>query len=150
MRLSTKQIYDLESIMYFIPKTIEHIEITHEDVKMFFEYSDKGLHKEKTGTFVLLPKELQNGFNALIEGKKWRGINMMMYEEGVLDGTMPYYTLLGGYDGTRKRKWYELWKPKYVHYHIPMPRSVVDFMEKEMFKGKDAELIEKVYQQLIK
>lgn len=30
-----------------------------------------------------------------------------------------------------------------------MPRSVVDFLKREMFKGKDAEIIESVYNLII-
>lgn len=43
---------------------------------------------------------------------------MGMYEEGVLEGSMPYSVILDG-----------------------MPKSVVEFMAKEMFKGRDADSI---------
>jgi len=35
-----------------------------------------------------------------------------MYEKGVLDGSMPYHTILGGYSGTKYRKWYEFGRLK--------------------------------------
>jgi hypothetical protein len=54
-----------------------------------------------------------------------------MYEPGVLEGTMPYYTILGGDDK-------------------PAPRAVVDFIKKEMFQGHDSELIETCYQDILK
>lgn len=144
--MTKKQENDIEICRYFIPDIIKHIPITKQDIQMFLEWSEQGKHKDKTGTWAILPKELQNGFNALIEGKQWRGIHMQMYEDGVLDGTMPYFTLLGGYDTTLKIKWWQFWKPKFTHVHKPIPRNVVEYMKKEMFKGHDADLIEKVYQ----
>ena len=45
---------------------------------------------------------------------------------------MPYYTILGGEEGDE-----------------PVPRSVVDFMKRTLFKGIDAELIETVYQWIL-
>ena len=54
---------------------------------------------------------------------------MEMYEEGVLERSMPYFVLLGGYQGEK-----------------PMPRNVVNFMKKEMFKGIDGNVIENAYQ----
>jgi hypothetical protein len=66
---------------------------------------------------------------------------MEMYEEGILDGSTPYFVLLGG--ATKKRKWYQFWKEKWIN--EPIPRSVVDFMKKEMFKGHDVETIEMAY-----
>jgi len=68
----------------------------------------------------------------LLEGKRWQGIHMQMWEDGNLDGTIPYWVLMGGED------------LKEI-----LPRIVVDFMKKEMFKGIDAELIEKVYQDVL-
>ena len=53
-----------------------------------------------------------------------------MFEDGVLDGSMPYYVILGGGE-------------------VPIPRYVVDFMKKAMFKGEDIDLIEKVYQDIL-
>lgn len=83
-------------------------------------------------------------FNALCEAKRWRGIHMEQYEQWILDGSTPYFILLWGL--SKKRKWYQFWKPKF--YNDPIPRSVVDFMKKEMFKWHDAELIERVYKLL--
>ncbi len=72
-----------------------------------------------------------------------------MYEDGVLDGSMPYFVILGGYDKTVVRKWWQFWKKKYTHVHDPIPRAVVNQMKKEMFKGIDAEIIEKCYQSIL-
>lgn len=118
---SKKQQNDLETVEYFIPEVLKNIEVTDADRVKFLEYSEKGKHKEEysSGAFT----KNQNGFTALCEGKRWRGIHIHeMYEKGVLDGSMPYVTILEG-----------------------MPRSVVEFLKKEMFQGADAEAIEKCY-----
>lgn len=107
--------------MWFMPSAVKNAKITDEDIQMFFEYSERGLHKDKVGTWAM-DKKYQNGFNALCEGKRWRGVHMRMYEGGVLDLSMPYSVILEN-----------------------MPRYVVDFIKKEMFKGADADIIENCY-----
>lgn len=119
MNLTKKQEKDLETILYFIPEKINKEIITDKDILNFFEYSEKGLHKEK-----ILNYEI-DGFNAILQGKRWRGIHMQMWEDGVLSGDIPYAVLLED-----------------------MPRNVVDFMKKEMFKGIDSYLIEETYKTL--
>ena len=116
MNLSLRKEQDLETIKYFMPEFMKTIPISDEDVERFFEYSERGLHKHLLSTGLGIHH--QDGFNALCEGKRWRGIHMQMYEEGVLDGSTPYNILVEG-----------------------APKSVIDFMAKEMFKGKDKELI---------
>lgn len=54
----------------------------------------------------------------LLDAKKWRLRMMEMYENGVLEGSVPYYTILEG-----------------------TPKVVKEFMAKTMFKGYDKELI---------
>ncbi len=148
--MTKKQQNDIECIKWFIPECCKSVEITDEDIKMFLEFSDQGKHKDKIGTWAM-DKKYQNGLNALCEGKKWRGIHIHeLYEQGVLDGSMPYFVLLGGFDKTIKRKWWQIWKPKFWHEHNPMPRVVVDFLKKEMFKGNHAEIIESCYQDILK
>lgn len=139
MKFTSKQQKDLETITFFIPKAISHIKITEEDIQKFFEYSDQGKHREDKQM-----SHFEDGFNALVEGKRWRGVHMGLWEEGVLEGSVPYFTLLGGYENNKR--WWQFWKSK----HKPIPRSVVDFMEKEMFKGADAELIENCYRKILK
>lgn len=123
MKLSPHRKSDLETVMYFIPPACKGIPITEQDIQMFFENSEQGLHKEK-----IKISHFSDGFNALLQGKSWRGVHMGMWEEGILDGSVPYYDILK-----------------------EVPRSVVDFMKKEMFGGKDAELIiERCYQDILK
>lgn len=121
--LSKKQQLDIETLLYFIPSYLDSIVVTENDKRMFLEHSEKGFNRNKVNSF-----NIQDGFNVLVEAKRWRGIHIHeLYEPGVLDGTMPYYTLLGGGDK-------------------PIPRCVVDFLKKEMFQGRDADIIEKTYQ----
>ena len=119
--MTQRQKNDLETVKYFIPSWVYWSEITEKDELMFLENSERGLHVDKIhGAF--FQKKNRNGFNALIQGKKWRGIHMEMYEDGVMDCTMPYYEILEN-----------------------QPRSVVNFIKKEMFQGKDADVIEACY-----
>jgi hypothetical protein len=142
--MTKKQKIDLETVKYFIPHAMKHVSITEKDIEMFFEWSEQGKHKNKVGG---MPYKM-DGFNALVQGKEWRGVHMGMWEEGVLDGSVPCITLLGGYALNVERKWYQFWKEKTYFVHNPIPISVVDFMKKEMFKGYDSKLIENVYNSL--
>jgi hypothetical protein len=121
--LTTKQQKDLETVKYFIPRAYKNVHITEDDEKMFLEYSEQGLHKEFITQGNLIDIGKYKGFNALCDGKKWRGIHIHeLYEQGILDGSMPYCVILED-----------------------MPRVVVDFLKKEMFGGIDSNLIEKCY-----
>ncbi len=106
--MTKEQLKDIETIRYFIPDCMKHIEITDQDVKDFLDLSERGLNKDKVGTYTM------DGFNALVQGKRWRGIHVEMFEEGNLDGSFPYWELATCY-----------------------PVSVVEFMAGEMFKGVD-------------
>ncbi len=112
--MTKKQENDIECIKFFIPECMRKISITHKDIELFLDYSDKGLNKELVGTYKM------DGFNALVQGKRWRGIHVHeLYENGILDNSMSYSQLLEG-----------------------MPDVVIDFLKKEMFQGIDAEQIE--------
>jgi hypothetical protein len=142
MKIRQKQ--DIECIKYFIPECMKDVFITENDTNMFLDYSEQGLHKDKVLTYKM------DGFNALIQGKRWRGIHIHeMYENGVLEGTMPYLTLLGGYGALVRRKWWQFWKCSYIIKHEPIPRVIVDFLKKEMFQGVDADIIEECYLSII-
>lgn len=142
MKLTTKQQKDLDTILYFLPEVMRSIKIEDKDIEKFFEYSDKGQHKQEV--WEMPTQGVFTWFGALIQGKRWRWIHMEQYEQWILDWSTPYFVLLGW--ATKKRKWYQFWKPKF--YNEPIPRSVVDFMKKEIFKGHDADLIERVYNNL--
>ena len=129
LKLTNKQKKEPVVWKYFMLEQDLRLKITDENLKMFFEWSERGLHKQEANDAIR--KNTQTGFGALVRGKRLAGIHMHeLYEPGILNGTVPYFTLLGGEDG------------------VPIPREVVDFMKKEMFRGIDAETIEKVYQEI--
>lgn len=131
MKITKKQQDELKVWEFFIPKNCVWKPKTEHDLKMFFEWSQQGKHRTVKD---------ESYFCALKEGKQWAGIHMGMWEEGVLDGSTPYATLLGMFDGN-KTSWWQFWRKK----HKKLPRYIVDFMKKEMFKGQHADMIEKVY-----
>lgn len=120
--MTQRQANDIACIEYFIPNVLRHIEIHDKDKEMFLEYSERGLHKDK---IVQWPRTDYDGFSVLCEGKRWRGIHIRMYEDGVMDMSMPYSEILES-----------------------MPRCVVDFLKKEMFQGIDTDIIERYYSTL--
>jgi hypothetical protein len=144
VKLTKAQKAELEVWRYFIPSNCAWLPQTDDDIKMFFEWSEQGKHKDIT----IIPTYKSEGrtyFHALYWGKKWAGIHMHeLWEPGVLDGTMPYFTLLCGYENNKR--WWQFWKSP----NKPIPRYIVDFMKKEMFKGIDSEIIENCYQNLTK
>src|SRR3990167_1653330 len=142
MILTNRQKKDLETIRYFIPREMRNIVIVDEDIKRFLELSERG-RGENSGKFAK-----GGGYEALVQGKRLCGLHMGMWEEGILEGSVPYFTLLGGFE--KIRKWYNIlryFKGKYTH--DPLPRAVVDFMKKEMFKGFDAVIIKEIYQKIL-
>ena len=88
---SKKQLNDLATIVHFIPEIYKKKglleKITEEDKRAFLDISERGIY----------PKEKTIGLEMLQEGKKWRGTHIGMYEEGVLDGSVPYCVLLGAF-----------------------------------------------------
>jgi hypothetical protein len=114
----TKREEELETLMYFMPSSLKNIEITASDITKYFEWSEKGLHKKDKKD-----KLFDDGFNALVQAKRSRGIHMHeLYEPGILEGSIPYRVILED-----------------------TPESVMMFMSNEMFKGMDRELIQSVW-----
>ena len=124
MKLTKAQKMDIDLCVYFYPCTP-----TEKDIEEYIALSERGEGKER-GKFAQ---------NPLVIGKTKRGLHMRLWEEGVLEGTVPYFTLLGGFEA--RKKWWQFWESP----HKKIPRFVVDFMKKEMFKGTDADIIEKCY-----
>lgn len=121
--LTKKQKKELEVWRYFAPKNCQWKEETPEDIKMFFEWSEQGKNKTEALIHTYLP-EGRTGFHKLVWGKKWSYIHIHeLYEPSFLDNSWIGYAMLVE----------------------DMPRSVADFLKKEMFKGKDAEVIEHCY-----
>lgn len=119
--MTNKQKIELECLTYFIPSSIKHIEISEADVKKYFEWSERGLHKKD-----IRQSHFTDGFNSLVCAKQWRGRMIHeVYEPAIKE------ELVGSYHSLIDRT---------------VPRSVIDFMKKEFFKGKHALNIEEVYQ----
>lgn len=128
MKLTKAQQTDIDLCKFFHP-----CNPTDEEITEYLALSERGEGKER-GKF---------STNSLVIGKTRRGLMMRMYEEGVLEGIIPYITLLGGFENNKR--WWQFWKSE----HKPIPRFVVEFMKKEMFKGIDADVIEKCYQEIL-
>jgi len=115
--MTQSQEAELETLFYFWPDLYK-IKITEADKERYFEWSEQGKHKNE-----IQRSGFTDGFNALVSAKQWRGRTIHeLYEPGVLSGDVPYATLIEN-----------------------APRSVIDFMKKEMFKGNDANVIEAIY-----
>lgn len=136
---------DVQIAHYFIPQNLKHIKVSALDKLQYIEWSSEGKHTDK-----IKKSHFDDGFNALVYGKRRAGLHMSLWEQGVLDGTMPYYTLLGGFTGKKRNKIVSFLFGFSLYTHNPLPRFIVDFMKKEMFKGNDSPVIEKVYQQIIR
>lgn len=107
--MTRSQEKDIELCRYFYPCNPSGIEI---DEYLAMSERGEGQRYGKMST------------NPLIVGKTKRGLHMRLWEEGVMEGSVPYATIVDG-----------------------LPRYVVDFMKKEMFRGMDTDVIEKIYEQ---
>lgn len=119
MKLTKAQEEELKVWEYFIPDNCPWLSKTDEDIKMFFEWSEQGKYKN-------IKSNNWSYFEALRQGKRWAGIHWQIYEDGLLDGSMPYCAFI---DKTT-------------------PRAVINQMKREMFQGIDAEIIENYYSKL--
>lgn len=115
--MTLKQQRDLETITYFIPGGFKKILISNQDIEDFLVYSERGQFKERGTKSILKQLKDCDGFDALNIGKRWRGIHIHMWEEAIND--VPYSSLVKD-----------------------LPRSIIEFMKKEMFEGKDKDVIE--------
>lgn len=94
--------------------------------KTFTNFSERGVKPDFSKLFNPLR------FHQLQDAKKIEGWHIDMYEQGILEGSTPYWTLLGGEN------------PKEI-----LPFEVVNFLSKQLFKGMDKELILKLYQEIL-
>ncbi len=76
MRLTKKQKIDLDSAIEHIPSNVKfRLPPTDDEIKMYFEYSERGMHKDKAlmnPAYCKFSYESFSGFNALTWGKSWR------------------------------------------------------------------------------
>ncbi len=127
MKLSLKKQNELIVWEYFIPKNCQWMEKTDRDIEKFFEWSEQGKHRDVM-QIATYKTEGRTYAHALYWGKKWAGIHVHeLYEKGILDGSMPYCSFI----------------------NKDVPRPVIEFLKKEIFKGKDSEIIENYYQSKI-
>jgi len=125
--LNQRKKNELEILKYFTPIFLKVIEVKDSDIKKYFEWSEKGKHKEEAVASSYKRGDY-TGFDRLIQSKRWAGIHVHeLYEPGVLEGSLPYYCLLGGDDKQLA------------------PYPVVNWLKKEMFKGIDSKIIEDCY-----
>lgn len=117
MKLTKAQQNELEVFCYFSAGGLKPSDFSEEELKEYYDWSERGIGSNVKNT------------NRIGQAKRWTGVTMGMYEQGILDGTMPYVVILG----------------KQPYNDKPVPRSVVDFMKKEMFKGANADIIENCY-----
>ena len=82
--MTPKQKNDIEVSRYFIPNVLKHIPVTKEHEEQYIAVSERG--EKNAGKF---------DTNPLIQGKRNRGLHMQLWEEGILEGTTNYRTLLG-------------------------------------------------------
>ena len=117
---------EIQRLEYFIPKV--NIKKMVSSDEAFTNFSERGIKPDFS--------QIENPYRyfQLLEAKRWQGITMHeLWEQGILDGSVPYWVLLGEEDKNEV-----------------LPRNIVDFMKKEMFKGRDAEYIEETYQEILK
>jgi len=117
VKLNKKRRDEIKCLLYFKPSNLKYPAPTDEDIIRYFEWSEQGKHKDEINDYTM------DGFNCLFQCKRWRGITCHeMYEQGVLDGSVPYSVMLDG-----------------------VPEPVAKFLSKELFKGMDQELIMNIW-----
>ena len=136
MKLTDKQLREIECLNYFTNKNIKYQKLINEKVLNFSAKiieDINGISSKKAyflitqdGVKNIIVKDKENLLK-LLDTKKWRLRMIDIWEQGVLEGTTPYYTLLGFEENNK------------------IPLSVMKFMAKTMFKGYDKEVIEDIY-----
>lgn len=137
MKLTKKQQEDIDFYLEFCPSNFYH-QPTDEEIKEFLDFSERGVKPvgEKGGAS-------GQSLNPIIIGKSYLGLNIQLWQEGVMEGSIGYFSLLGGFDDWEKEN------DKYIFKHKPVSRRLVDYMKSQMFKGIDAEIIETAYQKIL-
>lgn len=82
MKMTRKQTIELADLKTYIPDHCDWQEKNEEDIKKFFEWSERGLHKDD----VHIPtytKEGRTYFHALVWAKKWRERSFAMQKYGM-------------------------------------------------------------------
>ena len=145
MKLTKKQQNEIKCLDYFALEISQYPSIYCKleiddflDVeKEYFDITQDGKKQIKTNARL----------EQLLDAKKWRLRNMDMYEQGIRD--IGYFTLLGLEPDLKKIKVKGKWKWKETK-PTPVPKSVIEFIAKTMFKGIDKETIKELYSEEIK
>lgn len=89
------------------------------------------------------PKKYKNArLEQLLDAQRWRLRMVDMYEQGILDGSVPYCMIL--FEEPEERwigKFIKRWRFKEPK---KLPYYVIDFLSKTMFKGTDRKLIKEL------
>ena len=115
---------EIKRLEYWLRDIIGEDMVTADEA--FIQFSERGVKPDFSK--ILNPKR----YHQLQDAKMVEGWHVDMYEQGVLERSVPYWVLLGGTN------------PK----EIP-PLEIAVWMSKQLFKGKDSELIMNCYKQVI-
>jgi len=127
VKLTKNQQKELVVWKYYITTETHWDKENDSDIVKFFEWSERGLHKEEA-SYNQHNEKGKTYFHALIWGKTWADRHIKMYQEGVLEGYMPYITILGLEDG-----------------ETTVPKEVMEYISKNMFQGCERKLIQECY-----
>ena len=81
IKLTKGRLKDIEIIKFFIPSWCPYINPTEQDMIDFLYLSERGIYRQN------VHYTLFNGYNALIQGKRWRGIHIHeMWNAAISEG----------------------------------------------------------------
>jgi hypothetical protein len=87
--MTRKQKLDIEIIKHFIPQVFADIEITSQDCKNFLAFSERGIKRGGEYLGWGPATNFLDGYNALIQGKRWRGVHIHeMWKPDVQEGLL--------------------------------------------------------------
>lgn len=128
MKLTKRQKLEKESLEWFCPSLLRQFPPQNGEFEEYLAHSERGIPI----------KGFQRGwqrFNVYSEAKRWRGITIHeLWEDSFYsDNWWPgFYELLREEDGT------------------PIPCHIKDFIAKEIFAGQNKDLINEIYDDILK
>jgi hypothetical protein len=141
--LTKKQNKEIKCLRYFVQNCdygkIKNDSLLH-SCKLII-HKDNGKSAETSYFYItnsgvkvvyLKNKKEKNKLLKYLDAKKWRLRQIDLWEQSVLDGSIPYFVLLGGED-----------------YKEILPEYVISFMCNTMFKGYDKYQIKRVHNYII-
>ena len=82
MKLTKNQKKELTVLLWFRPLNSPKGEVTQDDIKKFFDYSDKGIGRQDAELCLAQPAGFSPGFVGLMAGKKYRDLQVKDWKEG--------------------------------------------------------------------